>query len=313
MRSFLSRAVATLVCDDADARVAHMNAICRACVSVIAFASWIAIGVAGAEPDAREIVKRVQTYLAQWERALAAVVAEERYTQVLHLYQQTGRGVRRTSSASRTLVSDVLLIRAPAEDVWLTFRDVVSVDGVPVRDRQRRFDELFVKPDADLVANARRIADESARFNLGRLTRNLNTPTAALVFLHSPYVEHTRWKRGRDARVDGTPAWVLTFEQREPPFAVRRLDGRPQPASGRVWLEPESARILQIEVSMSDRTMHAYVRTKYGKVEGIDTWVPMRMDDKYELGTERTSGEAVYTNHRLFQTGARIIGGASSR
>jgi hypothetical protein len=264
-------------------------------------------GVVAAEPNAREILERVQTYLAQWEESLAAVVAEEHYTQILH-HASRYRDRQHGSSVSRKLVSDVLLLRAPAEHAWLSFRDVASVDGVAVRDRQRRFDDLFVRPAARLLADARRIADESARFNLGQLTRNINTPTAGLVFLHAPYAERTRWRRGRNARLDGAPAWVLSFEQREPPFAVRRPDGRPQPASGRVWLEPESGRILQIEFSITDRTMRARVLTRFGKVSGIDGWVPVQMTETYQLGDiERISGEATYTNHRTFQTSARIV------
>lgn len=90
------------------------------------------------------------------------MVAEEHYTQILHQASRY-RDRQHGSSVSRKLVSDVLLLRAPAENVWLSFRDVASVDGVAVRDRQRRFDELFVRPAARLLADARHIADESAR------------------------------------------------------------------------------------------------------------------------------------------------------
>src|SRR6185437_3448968 len=45
-------------------------------------------------------------------------------------------------------------------------RDVVSVDGKPVRDRQDRLMGLFRSGTPDF-AEVRRIADESARFNIG--------------------------------------------------------------------------------------------------------------------------------------------------
>ena len=56
---------------------------------------------------------------------------------------------------------------------------VMAVDGDAVRERERHFMDLVGNPAAEVIAMARRLAEESARYNLGRLVRTTNTPTTA--------------------------------------------------------------------------------------------------------------------------------------
>jgi hypothetical protein len=61
-------------------------------------------------------VDRARAYLQGWKRALAAVVAEERYSQTLERFPH-GRFVASTenTTSTRQLVSDILLVRAADE------------------------------------------------------------------------------------------------------------------------------------------------------------------------------------------------------
>ena len=63
----------------------------------------------------------------------------------------------------RDLKSDVLLVRAPAGDRWIQFRDVFEVDGKPLRDRDDRLTRLFLKPSASAQKQVEDITAESAR------------------------------------------------------------------------------------------------------------------------------------------------------
>jgi hypothetical protein len=258
------------------------------------------------------IVALARDYLRAWEQSLAAVVAEERYTQTLKRY--TRLGVLETDGPGmRTLVSDVLLVRAPGEDAWLMFRDVFSVDGEPVRDRKQRFEQLFVRPDANLVASARRIADEGARYNLGSLFRNLNTPATAFVFLDEKYESSVAWRDAKQIDRDGVKLRELEFEQKRPPFAIGSLNGQTIHTSGSMVVEEQSGRIVQTELLIRIARTRTYMRLRcdFGPVPGIDTWVPMRMAEEYERQSqshEELKAQAVYTNHRVFQTQSRIIG-----
>jgi hypothetical protein len=155
------------------------------------------------------------------------------------------------------------------------FRDVFLVDGEPVRDRQRRFEELFVRPDANLEANARRIADEGARYNLGALFRNLNTPATALSFLDEKYESSVNWRSVKQLDRDGSKLLELEFEQKRSPYAIRSLKGEPVPASGRIVAEAASGRIVQTELVIRIARTRTFMRLvcDFGAVPGIDPWV----------------------------------------
>jgi hypothetical protein len=273
--------------------------------------------------DAGDAAARARQYLAAWKPSLAAIVAEERYRQTLQRFPIDRDVVAGpVVTTTRDLVSDVLLVRAG--QAWLMFRDVMTVDGVAVHDRHRRFDDLFKSPDSNLVASARRIADEGARYNLGRLFRNLNTPTTALVYLEEAYASSVRWRDAKRIDLDGTPAIELAFNQNRAPYAIRSPNGDPQAARGRLWIEATSSRILRTELEIHGRAAveESSVRpnmprnfftitSRFGPVPGLDAWVPLSMEDSYEVegrAEERMKGSASYTNHRLFQTSARIVG-----
>lgn len=268
----------------------------------------VALASPGSKVDARQVVARARQYLVEWQQQLAAIVAEEHYEQQVWEMRGAGQFTRYIDHPARRLESDVLLIRSPAGGVWLSFRDVMVVDDVPVRDRRHRFDELFSSPNSKVIASARRIADESARYNVGRWTRNVNTPTTTLIFLNPEYADNTTFRRDADEELHGTAVAVIRFDQRRAPFAIRQLDGTPQPASGRIWVEADSGRILRTSLNIQAQATAGRVTVDFGRVSGLDVMVPFRMEDEYQMrDIEHVRGVAVYSNHRRFQTGARLI------
>src|SRR5690348_4424520 len=117
----------------------------------------------GGSPSVADVLRAAGEYLKGYERTLA-LTAQESYTQEFF-------------PDRRTLQSDILF--SPDNDFgWVEFRDVAAVNARPVRDRQDRLMELFAKPKADRLAQARRIVAEGARFNLSpsgvRLDRTIN-------------------------------------------------------------------------------------------------------------------------------------------
>src|SRR5580692_7235154 len=86
-------------------------------------------------------------------------------------------GARNTDTRQhRELNSDLLLVRPKGADRWVQFRDVFEVDGQPVHDRDQRLAKLFLSPGSGISDQAWQIADESARYNIGNLQRNINVP-----------------------------------------------------------------------------------------------------------------------------------------
>ncbi len=262
------------------------------------------------KPTPEEALALAQRYLAGWEETLVALVAEEQYQQERKLARSFVGGWM--PGTKRRLKSEVLLLQVPVDQTWLSFRDVMTVDGRAVHDRKFRFDELFSGGAASILSTLQRIADEGARYNLGRLHRTINTPTAALVFLKARYATSTDWTLEPRARLNDRPSWILRFNQQRAPFAVTGQSGTPLPASGRFWLEPGTGRIQQSELQVKGGRTKSTVRVRYGPARAIDAWVPLRRDDGYETDGETVSGSAIYSNHRLFRTTVRIIGAVPS-
>lgn len=258
-----------------------------------------------ADVDVRQALATTQRYLASWEATLIALVADEQYEQEVTALRGWGAMTRGNREVRRRLTSEVLLVRAPADKAWLSFRDVMAVDGAAVRDRQRRFDDLFSGPAASIVSSAQLIGQEGARYNLGPF-RTINTPTAPLVFLTNPYAASTEWKL-EGARVEGRRAWLLRYAQRKPPFAVNTFGKRTEPLTGRFWVEPATGRILQSELVVRGGGISAKVLIAYSQVKAIESWAPVRMEESYESSGQIVKGVATYSNHRMFRTGARII------
>src|SRR5688500_2628650 len=131
------------------------------------------------EPKLSEVAARVGEYIAGYHTQLAAVVAEETYTQTVDqgapmerpggLGTSPGRDAygpadRRLPPTSRprnkrTLRSDYALIRVAGRDQWLGYRDTFEVDGSPVRDREERLQRLLA---TGAVEQAERIAEQNA-------------------------------------------------------------------------------------------------------------------------------------------------------
>ena len=127
----------------------------------------------GTAPAALEpLLAAAGRYVNEYTTAFSAVVSEEIYTQRLVGAIAT-RGNER-----RVLKSDLLLMQV-RDAGWVTFRDVFEVDGRAVRDRSDRLVTLILKPPPDAGEQVRLIAEDGARFNLGPISRTINTPLIA--------------------------------------------------------------------------------------------------------------------------------------
>jgi hypothetical protein len=166
-------------------------------VSKLRPAVTIAALLLAAIPAARaqsmdDVLKRAAAYVANFRTRLSGIVAEETYLQET---RNIGRFTDSLIAANtRRLRSDLLLVKPPNTDRYVELRDVFEVDGAPVRDRQARLEKLLKEDSAaagDQIAN---IIAESARHNLGSITRNVNTPLMALQFLDASNQRRFRFK-----------------------------------------------------------------------------------------------------------------------
>jgi len=252
----------------------------------------------GSSTDA--LLATVATCLDAYERSLPAIVGEEHYIQRVSVEGQLGID-------SRTLRSDVLVV-ADDEYGWVAFRDVFEVDGRPVRNRDERLADLFLKPHADRQGQAQRITAESARFNLDapgyNLRRTVNNPYVALRFLRRQAQSRSRFRIAGDATVDRVPAAVLEFEEQATPRLIASPDAAP--ARGRFWIEPGSGRVLRSDLSLESgvkgqrTTVRTRIRVSYARDERLGEWLPASMEEEYRVAAALVEGSARYSSFRRF-------------
>src|SRR5262249_9601104 len=159
-----------------------MTSTFHATIVSTCFAITLAGPVAPSQPDSlAAVLARAGTYVAEFHRQLSTIVGEERYVQDWTAIQ-TGRHPSSTPLQHRELVSDVVLVK-PSGAAWMTFRDVFEVNGAAVRDRDDRLAQLVRRGSPSTDDNIRAILDESSRYNVGDIQRNMNTPVYTLLFL----------------------------------------------------------------------------------------------------------------------------------
>ena len=185
---------------------------------------------------------------------------------------------------------------------WIGFRDVLEVDGRQVRDRQDRLAALFLGDTATALAQARRIAKESSRYNLGSTGRTVNVPTYALFYLHPVNTRRLRFEKEDEGCGDDDTAWVVGFEEVERPTLARGFENIDLPSRGRFCLDPVSGRVLETEFELHHPSAgrrrlatDAKVSVTFALEPRLNLWVPAQMRETYsERGGGSTRATARY-------------------
>jgi hypothetical protein len=177
----------------------------------------IASGATAAERSLVELLHRAGEYVLAYENEFRVVIAEEVYVQ--RLRTAPGGPVREI----RRLSSDVAFVKVTGTGLpWWLLRDVYQVDGQVVRDRQARLERVLVENPATGLSRARAIADEGARYNLGRSVRNFNVPTLVLAFLHPALQPRFSFEWKGKTTIEGRSFVELAFRERKIPIVAKR-------------------------------------------------------------------------------------------
>lgn len=245
----------------------------------------------------------------QYEQTLVAVVAQEKYEQTQHFINAVPNTPEIT--AHRELVSDFALARLPQDTAWMGFRDTYMVDGQRVRDHDARLDRLIAAGSRGALAEAQAVNRENSRFNLGSevIPRTINVPTLVLGLIHP----RNRWRfaltKAREDILGGRGVWVVAYKEHEKPTIIRNVGGRDVPATGSVWVTPDTGEILRtsLEISNPRDRMFASIVVDYAPDANVGSLVPVRMTESYARPTSSVTAIATYTNYRRFQTTGRVI------
>jgi hypothetical protein len=251
-----------------------------------------------ASPDLVAVLMRASAYVAGYVKSLTSVVSEERYEQTL---TRKADGTSAGLIVSRTLVSDYLLVAVTGTSEWLPFRDVYSVDGVPIRDRSDRLLKLFVESPADAYKQAFRIRNESSRYNIGSGTRDTNVPTFALQFLSDDLRGGFTFKlRGRE-RLNGVDTVVVEYLETSSPTVIVGRKDEDVPSRGRFWIDPDDGRIVRTLLETRPNGGVNTIDVVFRPEPKLGILVPGEMSERRNAGAELVEGRATYANFRRFR------------
>lgn len=244
-----------------------------------------------------DVLQRVGRYVANYGEQAALIIAVEHYRQ---RYTNAPLG----EPARRDLVAELALVKTSDAIGWVGFRDVVAVDGKPIQDRQDRLQRLFRTGTPD-VAAARRIADESARFNIGPTRRNFNDPTTALLFLLPGNQARFAFTRKGTTTIDGIETTEIDFRERNTPTLIRTAEGRDVASQGTVWISPSDGIVVRTRLIVSGFAgpgSSARIEATFGRDKRLGLWLPMKMTERYGRGAATTTATATYGDFKRFET-----------
>ena len=275
-----------------------------------------------APPTLAAVIERMGAYVAAYGEKSALIVAREVYSQ-----QVTSD---RRGSKTRKLTADFAIVKADGDVGWIGFRDVIEVDGQRIVDRQDRLLTLLSDPRAD-TDEATRICDESARFNVGPVSRNFNVPTTVLFFFHPARLSRFQFTKKGTTTIDGVAAWEIEFKEVGRPTLIMTRRGRDVPANGAVWVVPSDGTIVRTRVQLKGFADAQAMRTLAGETElvrvesradievdyrpdaGTGLWLPSRMSERYEgpMGYTREAAPIGTTGNVTFANTATPVAGSA--
>jgi hypothetical protein len=274
-------------------------------------------------PTMAVVLKNAAAYLADFQKQLASIVSEETYIQEISPLAGKSSGGGLTQRI--TLKSDLLLVKPEGADRYVEFRDVFEVNGSPVRERGERLTALLRQPWATAGSQMAAIINESARYNIGGVQRNVNTPLLAMLFLDPAYQRRFEFKRASKQRSQlepqggatpgagaspasespvfraSTEMWAIEFQEKERPTIIRTPDLRALPVRGRFWINPDTGAVLISELVTAGGGVNTTITVSYQSEPLMGFLVPVEMRESYIAARERIVGTATYGRFRQVQ------------
>lgn len=246
-----------------------------------------------ADPTVPQLLAAAGRYVAGYESSFGAMVAQERYQQSTNGPANSRYGVTR-----RETTGDMLLFNSATGSGgagWMALHDIQTMDTKPFPSEPGRLAALAANPARETLADAMRISAMTETYAIGNWPHTPPIPTGALIYLRAarqPFgvFEFDSMKTVGDVRVA-----VLKFSER--PHA-RMTDADDFTTTGRFWIEPETGRVVQTELSLSSVTYTSKIEVQYASAPGMELWMPVGMFDQYNVT-------------QLVQTSGGRIGGAA--
>lgn len=263
----------------------------------------------GPDTSERAVVSAGGAYVAEYQRQLTSILADELYTQEIVDQRPHDANMPR----SRRLRSEVFFMFAPATREWMAIRDVLEADGAPLEDRPDLRHALSTRSARDAAGAFK---EYNSRFNIGRTFRNFNEPTLALLVLDEEHRHRFSFDRKEVERREGAALVTIAFTEKESPTLIRDVKRGRVFAKGELIIEAGTGRIHRTALTASVGELRVRLVTLYSPDPRLGLLVPSLFTEEYEYGTPRTSARqsdyekiacsARYTNYRRFETIVRV-------
>jgi hypothetical protein len=283
---------------------------------------------AGQPPTLADLLAHVGKYVRGFQHDFATVLSDESYQQK-EMYSSRIAGKEKVTRAERAMQSEMLFLWLPEEREWLAVRNVLSVDRKAVPDSRARLEQWLANSTPGAMGRLRNLRDEGARFNIGRLGRNLSDPTLALKVVDPAYQSRFDFTLDGSELINGIAVVKLAFIEREQTPTMISVDGHAVTSKGAIWATP-SGIVMRTRLELTDpRTLiDASMLVFYGRDGKLGGWLPVRMEEEYSQHAEQptvapflngqnvvvangyretVTCSASYTNYRRFETSARIV------
>lgn len=252
------------------------------------------------ETTPRAVLAKATEHLKQYQDALQFVIADEATVQEVV-------SLKGTRLARRETTAEFFLAYVAGDGGWLAVRDMLSVDGRPVEDRE---DLRALLNRGSIARIGRAVADRNSRYNIGSVARNFNDPMLALVILDPKHQGRFRFARETVAQEGATTLVTLSFDERDRPTLIRGSDGAPIFTKGTLVLNAATGELHRSHITMRDRRTSASLTTTFDFVDKLKLRLPSRMDESYRHETpergEVVNAASSYSNYREFSVSVRI-------
>ena len=252
-------------------------------------------------------------YVVNYEQQFALLAADELYEQELRRPTNPGTNLDRSNPGGgmispgvvekRTLRSDFLMVQLGIDgEGWMPFRDTYEAQGKKVRERDDRLVKMFRSNKASRFEDAAEIMAESTKRNLGNVSRTINIPGLALMFLHPRVNERFVFEDEGEEAMNGRIVRKVSYHEEQRPTLIKTTRGRDLALYGRMWIDPLTGTVIKTELNAADPVVRCAVSVTFRKDEALDLWVPDRMEEYYKatIGLDDILATATYTNFRKF-------------
>jgi len=260
------------------------------------------------------VLSSAMRYVMNYEQQFAVLASEEHYVQELQRPPNPGDNLSRSNPGGgmraggainvQTFRSDFLLVQLGMDgEGWMPFRDTFEVKGKKVRDRDDRLLKLFLEGDRSSFEKAARFNEASIKNHLGNVARTINIPTLGMMLLHPRVNERFEFTDGGEETIAGRVLRKATYREMARPTLIKTTRGRDLALTGTIWIDPFSGAVVKTEMNAADPALRCQVTVTFRRDDGLEMWVPERMEEYYKanLAVDDIFATATYTNVRKYR------------